>query len=692
VAKRDKLYWPAEYLAGRLFMEKHSHARAFRALNKALAINPSAAEVHTVKGFMALGKFEIDEARRLADRALDINPRLPEALRLRADVYLQAGELPKAMNCLEQARGVNPRDETTLARIAVCQFVSRKDAEFRAIVKDVEGFDAKPAVFYTELAERLDERKRYQEAEKYYKHAMSLRPNMADPLQGLGMLYMRMGREEEAKSTLEKAFKADDFNVRVVNTLMVLDHLDGYKTLKTPHFIFRFDPQNDQVLANFMAKYLEEIYVELTQQFRFRPKDPILVELFNKHEMFSGRITALPDLHTIGACTGRIFAMVSPRDKSRVIAKPFNWVRVLRHEMVHVFNLEQTNFQVPHWLTEGLAVSNERFPMPGRWKHLLRQRVPAGELMNLDNIQLGFIRPRMEDEWQFAYCQSFLYVEYLKSTFGESKVGPLLDAYRDGLDTAAAIRKVCGVDQAEFEKGYKRYLDEQVKSMAAGKSPAKVLSFRDLQKAHEREPRNDDTAAQLAEMHYTRGDKKQARKLADEVLGRKSDHVLARYVKARLIADAGDDEKAFALLEAAAKDDPAETRVLKALGDAQFEAKKFAEAAKSYEQARKAEPYEERWLVLLSRVYSQSGETDRLIDMLKLLAPVNADDLGVRQRLAEHLLKKGRHAEAETFARQALEIDVNDRDAQRSLEAALKAQNKDKELLELRQLLGQKQP
>ena len=105
-----------------------------------------------------------------------------------------------------------------------------------------------------------------------------------------------------------------------------------------------------------------------------RPKGPILIEVFNKHEMFSGRVVALPDLHTIGACTGRMFAMVSPngtRDGRKMA--PFNWARVLRHEMVHIFNLEQTHFLVPHWLTEGLAVNNEGFPRPQPWNTLLRE-------------------------------------------------------------------------------------------------------------------------------------------------------------------------------------------------------------------------------------------------------------------------------------------------------------------------------
>src|SRR5262249_61170499 len=161
------------------------------------------------------------------------------------------------------------------------------------------------------------------------------------------------GREKEARDQLTKAFEADPFNVRVSNTLKVLRHLDKYETLKTDHFELRFDPKTDRALARYMAGYLEDTYAELAEKFHFKATGPVLVEVFNTHEMFSGRVVALPDLHTIGACTGKMVAMASPHAKG--IRKPFNGPRVIRHELVHIFNLEQTRYQVPHWLTEGLA-------------------------------------------------------------------------------------------------------------------------------------------------------------------------------------------------------------------------------------------------------------------------------------------------------------------------------------------------
>ncbi len=323
----------------------------------------------------------------------------------------------------------------------------------------------------------------------------------------LGQLYMRMGLETKARETLDRAFKADPFNVRVSNLRKVLRHLEKYETLKTEHFELRYDPKNDAVLAHYMAPYLEAIYADLADKFQYRPKGPILIEVFNSHEMFSGRTVALPDLHTIGACTGRMIAMASPH--GRGIAKPFNWGRVLRHEIVHIFNLEQTHFLVPHWLTEGLAVSNEGFDRPPSWNQLLLEHVPSGKLMDLDNIDLGFIRPRGPDEWNLAYCQSQLYVDYIKSKHEAAAIGAMLAAYRDGLSTAEVIQRVCKVDKATFEKGYREFLDEAVKPLRKGKPAEKKQTLAELKTAYEKN--NDlEAAAELA-LRYLQRDRVQAR-------------------------------------------------------------------------------------------------------------------------------------------------------------------------------------
>jgi tetratricopeptide (TPR) repeat protein len=685
--KSDKSFWPAEYQSGMLLLEKYNRGEALDAFDKALTINPSAAEALVGKGEAALMKLEIKEAESFAERALKINPNLPEALRFRADVHLAVGDVTAAMKELESARKINPRDERTLARVAACFRVMKKNDDFDALVKEVEKYDAKPALFYFELGERLEERRRFDEAETYLKKAAQLRPNMPGPSNSLGMLYMRMGREKEAGDLLDKGFAADPFNVRVSNMRKVLNHLKKYETLKTDHFELRFDPKTDGPLARYMAAYLEEIYADLSEKFHYKPKGLILVEVFNTHEMFSGRTIALPDLHTIGACTGRMFAMVSPQGKG--IRKPFNWARVLRHEIVHIFNLEQTNFLVPHWLTEGLAVINEGYPRPGTWNQLLLERVPANELMNLETIDLGFIRPKTPADWQMAYCQSQLYVDYIKKTHGAPAVGELLAAYAEGLDTTAALKKACKVDREAFEKGYRAYLDEVVKTIAGGKPAEKRRSFEEVKAAYEKNPEDLDVAATLAEMNLGRN-RGEARKLAEEVLKRKKNHPRASFVLSRLAKLAGDVRQEQTLLEEAVDKDNPDVKVLMALGKLYYDASEFAKAAEMFELGRKSEPFESEWLQQLVRVYAQSGDKDKQIAALKALVPADADDFEHRARLARLLLESGQHAEAEKYARQALEIDVRDAKVRSILIEALKGQKKDAEAEKIEAMLGEK--
>src|SRR5258708_40193910 len=158
-----------------------------------------------------------------------------------------------------------------------------------------------------------------------------------------------------------------------------------------------------------------------------------------------------------------MFGMVSPKGKG--IRKSFNWGRVLRHELVHIFNLEQTDMQVPHWLTEGLAVANEGFPRPPLWNQVLAQRVAEDKLLNLDNITMAFVKPANQLEWALAYCQSNLYVEYAKKTHGDKVIGEFLAAYATGTSDEDAIKKVCKTDKAAFEKSYKEFIAGVVKGM-----------------------------------------------------------------------------------------------------------------------------------------------------------------------------------------------------------------------------------
>jgi tetratricopeptide (TPR) repeat protein len=469
----------------------------------------------------------------------------------------------------------------------------------------------------------------------------------------------------------------------------VLQHLGKDKDVMTKHFIVRHDPARDAVLARYMADSLEQIYAELAKKFDYRPQGPILIEVFRNHDMFSGRTIALPDLHTIGACTGKVITMVSPNEKTakgEAARKPFNWARVLRHEVVHIFNLAQTSYLVPHWYTEGLAVSNEGFPRPPSWNRMLAERVAADKLLNLDTIDLGFIRPRDPLEWQQAYLQAQLYVEFIEKTYGKKVIGGLLAEFARGKSTAEALQEVCKTDKESFEKAYREYL-EVVVAKLRGKRPAeKRRTLEQLQAEYKKDPRNPDVAAELA-MRLVATRRAEARKFAEEALERQKNHPKALYVLALLARRAADSKQERAYLEKALDRANPDPLVVKALGKLYYDARDFSQAAELFELGRKSDPYDRDFLLELARVYAQMDEPKKQISVLEDLVPTDADDFDRRTRLAKLLLEQGKYAGAEKYAREALEIDVTSKEARKLLFQALDKQEKGAERKRLQGLL-----
>ena len=125
-------------------------------------------------------------------------------------------------------------------------------------------------------------------------------------------------------------------------------------------------------------------------------------------------------------------AMASPNDMDQ----KFNWARVLKHEFVHVLNLQQTNFNIPHWYTEALAVLNEGYPRPRGLEPAAGRARAQGRAVQPRHINLGFIRPKSSHDWQMAYCQAELYAEYMLATYGDDALAKMLAAYRDNLEHA----------------------------------------------------------------------------------------------------------------------------------------------------------------------------------------------------------------------------------------------------------------
>ncbi|MGB6043527.1 MAG: tetratricopeptide repeat protein [Pirellulales bacterium] len=684
-----KDFWPARLESGRLFLEKYNQADAAVDFEAALKINPNAAEVHAAVAELALQNYELEKAKTSIERALEINPHLLEAQLLKADIEFANFEPAAAEKILDGAAKLNPHSEPMLGRLAAargCVDGLRKDpvgTRMGEIYQQVFQRNPHPGEFLESLADSLDTMRRYPESAHFFSEAIRVMPQSVGGYGKLALVHMRLGEEDRARTLLEKAFEVDFGNVRVKNSLEVLEVLDTYETLETEHYLIRFDPKHDKILARYVANYLEEIHPQLCALMGFEPPEKSLFEIFNKakntggHGWFSARMVGLPHIHTIGACAGKMVAMVSPGD----MKKEFNWARVVKHEFVHVINLQQTNFRIPHWFTEALAVYNEGFPRPPEWNEMLVRRVPAGKTFDLQTINLGFIRPSSSDDWQMAYCQAELYAEYVVEKFGEDKLSKLLEAYGDNLGTPEAIQTALKVSLEEFEQGYKEHVEKIVDSLTVG-APEQKLSFTELTKALEQKPEDPDLLGQMAIAFLRRKAYPKAGDLANKVLEAHPGHQAGIYVKARLRLVIGDTTDVVDMLEAALDRDEPHPKLLQLLAGLMYTAEEYGEAAELYELGQRKFPWDVTWTKLLARLHLKTDDEEKLLPLLVEMAMLDADDLVTRKKLAQVSLANKEYIVAQRWATEGIHIDVLDVELHRMLAESLAAQKKYDESIE----------
>jgi len=203
--------------------------------------------------------------------------------------------------------------------------------------------------------------RQYPRAIEKYKVAVERAPWWTAALNGLGLLYTQSGDEDKARQALEQAHQLDPFNLRTTNYLALLDKMDKFARKETPHFVVIYDPRTDSVIPEYFTDYLESVQNEVCSAFAFTPEVKTYIEVFPTHEAFSVRTTGSTWLPTVGASTGRVIALVAPREGKSTLGT-FDWSRVLRHEYTHTVTLGATDNRIAHWFTEGLAVWEEHSP------------------------------------------------------------------------------------------------------------------------------------------------------------------------------------------------------------------------------------------------------------------------------------------------------------------------------------------
>jgi len=643
----DRLYWPARLAEARLLASRDNRAEGGQALEEALAMNPRSAAAWATLGRAQVRTFGFDAAEGVADRLEAIARSVraeavsAEAALLRGRLLLRQRQPARAAAVLDDLLESYPTMRRALAlRAAVAAVYEDRETEARLLGK-LDRLSPGTAAGHFEAGSQLSDWRQYKPARAHLREAAGRQPAWPEAWIELGLLSMQAADDAEAIAALERAVALDPFNRRAANSLRLAREMGSYERIETEHFLIRYRPGQDELLAREMGPVLERIHERVTGRagdgLAHEPPGRTVIDLMPNHEWFAVRITGMPDLFTIAASTGPAIALESPRPGPNSTQDGYDWARVLRHEYVHTVSLSRTRNRIPHWFTEAAAVHLEDGPWDGQRARLLADALRAGELYDLDDLSLGFIRPERPNGRALAYAQAAWVYEFIIDRHGSDAPLALMDAYAEGLTQAQAFERVLGAGVGEVQRAFLAWAADRARGWGLlepeGVPPAGALLER---------YREEDAGAQAAGTEAALED---VRALLEQHPG----HAGLIELRARLLLEANGGRPAEPMADALrawasaqpVADEPRRLLVLLARGRGALDPGD-EEVVRALEHLDARESYSGAYAAELARLYTRRGDFDRALTKAQRAVGIEPFDAPTRELAAMVAWRAGR--------------------------------------------------
>ena len=459
--KADAADIEAHLGGGELFTEKYNYAEAAEFFKDAFKINPNSARAHL--GQAMNNKISGGEQMTAAlNKSLEINPNYVAAKTLRAFTELEAEQFDKATADLDSALKINPNSLEAHSIKAAMFWVQDRTTDYEASVKTVLALNPRDGMLYETLSHFATNNRRYAQAAEFSRKAIELSPRLWQAHASLGIALIRLGKSDEGRAEIETAFKGDPFNVWSKNSLDLMDAMKEYNVTSRGAFIIKAASKESGAVIPYAADLLEEAGAKLSAKYKFTPKAPITVEIFQNHEDFAVRALGLPGLGALGVCFGQTLALDSP--SARKVGE-FNWGSTLWHEYMHVISLQMTDYRIPRWFSEGLSVYEERQARPGWGDDWSVQTIKAfndGRWAKIAELDARFLRPKAPDDVPLGYFQASQVCEFVADKFGFDAILEMLRRYREKEKTADILKASLKLTEDEFDKAFNEYIRSRI--------------------------------------------------------------------------------------------------------------------------------------------------------------------------------------------------------------------------------------
>ena len=443
---------------GRMYLDHWQASEASGLFGEALKIKEDYAPALLGMALVAGEQFE-GAAIKSAEKALAADPKLYEADEVIARVHLEDGDAKKAADAANAALKIYPEALDAMALLGTIDLLNDKtDSPWMAQALKINPHYGEA---YAIAGHFFIINRRYDEGIAIYRKALDLDPSLHETRADMGVNLMRLGKEDEARQQLEQTYNAGYQSPETVNSLRLLDSYKNYDTFRTPTTILRLNKKESALLRPYFQEEFDRALATYEKKYHYKLKQPVQIEAYPDHEDFAVRTLGMPGLGALGVTFGYVVAMDSPSAR-----KPgqWHWASTMWHELSHVYSLEMTNFRVPRWFSEGLAVYEETAAAPD-WGDRLDPGAIAAikekKLLPIADLDRGFMHPTYGNQVIVSYFQGGKICNFIAEKWGYEKLIAMLHDFGNKMTTPEVIQEEFQMKPEEFDKQFLAWLEPQ---------------------------------------------------------------------------------------------------------------------------------------------------------------------------------------------------------------------------------------